>query len=298
MLEAWDQRPDHARRYQDRMRRVLAHIDAHPDGDLSVAALSAVAAFSPFHFQRQFAACFGIGVQRYVQLVRLKRASWRLAFRDGQSVLEVALDSGYAGPEAFARAFRQRVGQSPTAFRDAPDWKAWTTATAPLDHARRQAMTIDFTDDAVRIVDFAQTPVAVLTHRGDPATIGDSVRRFIAWRKAVGLVPPASATFNRFFGDPDQKATDFRLDLCAARRGPVAPNDAGVVEDMLPATRCAVLRQVGGSDLKPAIGFLYRDWLPRSGEEAGDAPLFVERVRFFPDVAEHGAIADVYLPLR
>lgn len=35
---------------------------------------------------------------------RLKRASFRLAFRDERSVLEVALDSGFEGPEAPIKA--------------------------------------------------------------------------------------------------------------------------------------------------------------------------------------------------
>lgn len=48
--------------YQDRMRRVLDHIDRHLDGDLDLDGLSAVAAFSKFHFHRQFSATFGLSV--------------------------------------------------------------------------------------------------------------------------------------------------------------------------------------------------------------------------------------------
>ena len=57
--------------YQDRMRRVLEHIDRHLDDDLDLDSLSAVAAFSKFHFHRQFTATFGVSVHRYVQLARL-----------------------------------------------------------------------------------------------------------------------------------------------------------------------------------------------------------------------------------
>lgn len=42
--------------------------------------LSHVAAFSTYHFHRQFSALFGIGVVKCVQLRRLKRASYQLAF--------------------------------------------------------------------------------------------------------------------------------------------------------------------------------------------------------------------------
>ena len=42
---------------------------------------------------------------------------------------------------------------------------------------------------------------------------------------------------------------------------------------MIPGGRCAVLRVVGNTDnLEPAALYLYRDWLPASGEEARDFP--------------------------
>ncbi|CUS43475.1 Transcriptional regulator, AraC family [hydrothermal vent metagenome] len=44
-----------------------------------------------------------------------------------------------------------------------------------------------FTTNDVTIRDVAPTPVAIMEHRGDPATIGATIQRFIAWRKGVGL---------------------------------------------------------------------------------------------------------------
>ena len=102
--------PSAAQIYARRLQRVLRHIDEHLDDELSVEVLSGVAAFSKYHFHRQFAEVYGIGVARYVQLLRLKRAAYRLAFRRKEAVLQIALDSGYEGPEAFARAFKRMSG--------------------------------------------------------------------------------------------------------------------------------------------------------------------------------------------
>src|SRR5690606_40690953 len=67
----------------------------------------------------------------------------------------------------------------------------------------------------------------------------------------------------------------------------------------IPAGRCAVLRHVGSDNtLGESIRWLYSDWLPQSGESLRDFPLFLRRVRFFPDVPEHEAISDIYLPLE
>jgi len=286
--------------YHARMRRVLVFIDAHLEEDLSVAAVSDVAAFSPHHFQRQFSSLFGISVGRYVQLKRLKRAVYRLAFREGHSVLEIALDSGFEGPEAFSRAFRRHLDQSPTGFRKTPRWEPWHAAQTPLTQARNQTRSQTFAETDVRILDFPETSVAVMSHEGDPAQIGDAVRRFIAWRKAAGLPPKISATFNIFHSDAEAEEPEpTRIDLCAATNRPVASNDAGVVAGVIPAGRCAVLRQIGDSDdLSAAATWLYGRWLPESGEEPRDFPMLAQRISFFPDVPEHEAVTDLFLPLR
>ncbi|TFI56946.1 helix-turn-helix domain-containing protein [Sphingomonas parva] len=287
-------------RYQDRMERVLDHVDRHLDGDLDLATLAGVAAFSPCHFHRQFSAVFEVSVHRYVQLARMKRASYRLAFRDRDSVTAIAMEAGYDAPDAFARAFRKRIGQLPSAFRRSPDWETWHAALGPLTEARSKRMQTSFSADQVTIRDTPPVPVAVMEHRGDPRTIGATIQRFIAWRKAQGLGPRVSTTWNIFHSDPRTAAPeDYRLSLCAGTDRPVAPNEAGVAPGLIPGGRCAVLPVTGSSDdLEPAALFLYRDWLPASGEEPRDFPLYCRRIAFFPDVPEHEAVTELYLPLK
>ncbi len=48
--------PDIPTAYAKRFDSVLAYIDGHLEGDLSVKTLSEVAHFSAFHFHRQFTA--------------------------------------------------------------------------------------------------------------------------------------------------------------------------------------------------------------------------------------------------
>lgn len=152
----------------------------------------------------------------------------------------------------------------------------------------------------VKVVQFPETKVAVLEHRGDPRRIGDSVRKFIAWRKENGLPPRLSATFNLLHDNLEEVAPeDFRMGLCAATDREVKENPHGVVGGTIPGGRCAVLRHTGSDDtLGASVRYLYAEWLPTSGEEPRDFPLFLQRVRFFPDVPEHEAVTDVLLPLK
>jgi len=286
--------------YHARMQRVLHHIDRHLDDDLDLDALSRVAAFSKFHFHRQFMATFGLSVHRYVQLARMKRASFRLAYRDAQSVTEIAMDAGYEAPDAFARAFRQRFGQSPSTFRKSPDWEPWLSALGPLDNARSKLMQKTFTRDDVTIRDVSATPVAIIEHRGDPATLGASIQRFIAWRKAAGLHPRTSPTFNVWRSERRPAAPeDYSVDLCVGTGLPIEADGDGVKAGEIPGGRCAVLRVVGDThNLEPAALYLYREWLPASGEEARDFPIYCQRLSFLPEVPEHEAVAAVFLPLK
>ncbi|MEY2883994.1 MAG: hypothetical protein RL490_1718 [Pseudomonadota bacterium] len=285
-------------RYRERLLRVLDHIDAHLDDDLDIATLAGVAAFSRFHFHRQFTACFGLPVQRYIQLARLKRASFQLAFREQQPVTAIALDAGYDAPEAFARAFRKRLGQTPSAFRTDPAWQPWLTALQPLSDARTQHMTAFDTAD-VSIVDFPETAILAMPHHGDPATIGATIQRFIAWRRAARLPPASCATFNIFHSDPlTTAAADYRLDIAVATNRAIDLTGTDMQAGVIPAGRCARLRITGsGDNLEPAASWLYGVWLPASGAELRDFPFFCQRVSFFPDVPEHLAVTDLFVPL-
>ncbi|GGF12074.1 transcriptional regulator [Aliidongia dinghuensis] len=288
--------------YQARMRRVLDFIDRHLDGDLDLEAVSGVAAFSKFHFHRQFTATFGLTVHRYIQLARMKRASHRLACIDAQSVTDIAMDAGYDAPDAFARAFRQRFGQSPSSFRKSPDWAPWLAAFGPLDNARSKLMHTTYTRDDVTIRDVPPTAVAIMEHRGDRATLGETFQRFNAWRKAAGLSPETSPTFMIFRSEriPAVPA-DYSMDICVGTDQPIAANDVQVKAGVIPGGRCAVLRAVNGAsnNLEPEGLFLYRDWLPASGEEVRDFPIHSKRwLSFFPDVPVHEVVAELFLPLK
>ena len=286
--------------YHARMIRVLDHIDAHLDDELDLDRLSSVAAFSKFHFHRQFRALFGLPVHLYVQLVRMKRASWRLAFRDGESVTGIAMDARYEAPDAFARAFRQRFGQSPSAFRKSPDWERWLSALGPLETARKTLMSIIYTIADVEIRTVAATPIAVMQHRSDPALLGQTIRRFIDWRRSHGLPPSKAPTFTIWHGDPRTPGPDgVRIDLAVGIDRPERLAGEAISASEIPGGRRAVLRVVGSSDdLEAPASWLYGEWLPQSGEEAADLPLYCQRVSFFPDVPAHEAVTDLFLPLK
>lgn len=288
----------HADQYQSRMMRTLRYIDQHLADELTLEILSEVAAFSKFHFHRQFSALFGISVHHYIQLGRFKHASYRLAFRMSDPITDIAYDCGYAAPESFSRAFRERFGQTPSNFRKQPRWLDWQDAFQPRQEADH--MEQNFCPEQVNVIEVTDTTIALLEHRGDPALIGDTVRQFIAWRKKASLPPKSSATFNIWYDDPEiTPPAEFRLGLGAATRKRITTNNEGVVPSVIPGGRCAILRVVGSDkNVRSAAKYLYREWLPASGEELRDFPPYCQRIAIMPDVAEHEAITNIFIPLQ
>lgn len=281
-------------RYQQRFDAVLAYIEGNLEGDLSVDTLSAVAHFSAFHFHRQFSAYVGVPVARYVQLMRLRRAAHRLLGEPRHSVLEAALAAGFESPEAFSRAFRRAFGQAPGRFRRQPDWQVWNTVFAIPYFSRSITM-------QVRIVEFAAVRLAALEHRGPPNQVSETVHRFIDWRASSGQSPVASSrTFGIPFNNPDTIAPeDFRFAVCGEMDQALAANAQGVHELSLPAGRCAVVRHVGSPDhIGETIYPIYRDWLPSSGEELRDQPLFFHYLSVYPQTPLQQWQTDIYVPLR
>lgn len=277
-----------------RMQRVLDHIHDNLGEALTLDRLSAMAALSKFHFHRRFAEWTGLPVGQYVQAARLKQAAFRLAYRGTASIAEIALDCGYQSPEAFARMFKQQTGQTPTGFRAAPRWQGWRGSDRRTSTPWRGR----FGPEAVSIVTFPGTRLAVLSHDGPPETAGETIRRFIAWRRTMRLRPGTSATFNIF--DPlPEAAGGYRLVLGAATHRAVADSEAGIGIRTIPAGRCALLRLTGSDDdLGPALAYLAGDWLRHSGAAARNCPPFAQRRSLFPDVPEGQAETDIYLPIR
>jgi AraC family transcriptional regulator len=280
--------------YAKRFNQVFDYIERHLDDPLTVEQLSAVAHFSPYHFHRQFADYCGMPVGRYIQLMRLKRASYRLAFNPLEKIIDIALDAGFQNPESFSRAFKHAFGLTPSQFRKQPAWTDWHQRIPKQKHTRTQAMN-------VKIVDFPETQVAMLAHHGESERVNETAARFIEWRKATGLSPVAtSRTYGIAPHDPaTTKAEDFRFDVCGTVVAPIQKdNPFGVTNGTIPGGRCAVVRHHGSHDSLSESGrYLYRDWLPASGEELRDFPLYFHYLNLVHEVAVHELLTDIYLPL-
>ena len=153
----------------------------------------------------------------------------------------------------------------------------------------------------VKIVNFEETMVAALEHCGAPELVNDSAKLFIEWRKESRRSPvKTSKTFGIAYDDPDRtEPAAFRFDICGSVTAEVPANRQGVVNKVIPGGRCAVLRHFGSHDrIGESAFYLYREWLPASGEGLRDFPLFFQYLNLIPETPEHELVTDIHLPLK
>jgi AraC-like DNA-binding protein len=99
-----------------RMLRARDAIDGSYAEPLDVPTLARIAHVSEAHFIRTFRATFGETPNRYLQRRRVERAMWLLRSTD-RSVTDICMDVGFTSLGTFSRAFRDIVGEPPSAYR-------------------------------------------------------------------------------------------------------------------------------------------------------------------------------------
>jgi AraC family transcriptional regulator, regulatory protein of adaptative response / methylated-DNA-[protein]-cysteine methyltransferase len=78
--------------------------------------LAAVAGYSPAHFQRVFKRAVGLSPAAFARALRIERAAEALSA--GERVTDAVYDAGFGAPSRFYEAAGERLGMSPSAWRD------------------------------------------------------------------------------------------------------------------------------------------------------------------------------------
>jgi AraC family transcriptional regulator len=96
--------------------RAIERLRSDSDADVSLAALATDAGLSRFHFCRAFKESTGLSPHAWLRQYRLEQAMNMLRDTDA-SVASVAAALGYSSQTAFAAAFRNLTGETPSDWR-------------------------------------------------------------------------------------------------------------------------------------------------------------------------------------
>ena len=99
-----------------KLRQLTEWMSEHVGEDLNLDRLAAQVGLSKFHFHRLFKTAMGVSPSRHHINLRMNVAR-QLLRETKKSVVDVALDVGYANPSHFAKLFRRETGLSPSDYR-------------------------------------------------------------------------------------------------------------------------------------------------------------------------------------
>ena len=280
-------KPLTAQDYTRRLSRVATYIYAHLDEPLDLEKLAEIACFSPFHFHRIYRAAMGETVAETVSRHRLQRAAMQLA-RGARPIADIARHAGYSSPAAFSRAFRAAYGRPPAAFR-AERLSSFTPVVTgsrgdpamPVEIKNRQPMRI-----------------AAVPHRGPPKDIGRAFERVVAWAGPRGITLPPSVGVALYLDDMSVVPPQDQRALAGLTVGADVVEDDVVTIAEVPGGRHAVLLFKGPyAQLHQAYNELFT-WLPASGEEPADRPMFEVNLNDPRSTPPAELLTEICLPLK
>lgn len=255
------------------LRRTLWLIETRLNDALTLEALARDLGVTPAWLTRAFAMATGRPLMRHVWARRLTEAARTLARPDPPSVLTVALDAGYASPEAFARAFRLAFGLSP---RDLI--ARGTTDGLPLTPALEYPMTDTMTLTPPTIAAMPDRRIAGTRRRFTIATRA-AIPGHWADHMAAGQSQPGADPL-RWYGVCASFDEDGGFDYIVGQEavsGQALP--AGWVTITLPAGNWARFRTTDHiSSMGAMWDAIYRDWIGSDRLTPRDGP----SVEYYP----------------
>jgi AraC family transcriptional regulator len=176
-------------------------------------------------------------------------------------IVQIATRAGYGSQAAFTRAFRTAYGTPPAAYR----------AASAASHV----------PGTVRLQTSPDIDVVARRHVGDYATVGTTFERLNTHAMGRGWVTDTSRYFGLYYDDPAATPRAvLRSDACLSAPAEFAGEGASEGDARLltiAGGRHAVLLHVGPyAELHRAYSWMYREWLPASGQEPANRPCVEE----------------------
>ena len=97
--------------------QLLFYINENYKNDITLTSIATELGYHPSYLSRYFKSCFGIGINQYVTVVRLKQAV--LLMQDGKnSITYCAFESGFNSMRTFYRAFFEEFRCTPREYTE------------------------------------------------------------------------------------------------------------------------------------------------------------------------------------
>src|SRR5947207_1257221 len=124
-------RPDEVGRDREAVAQAVKFIESADEAP-ALAEIAEAVGYAPHHFQRIFKRDLGVSPAEYARALRNRRTEAALKAND--RVTDAVYDAGYSGPSSFYSDAKERLGMTPSAWRDGGRGETirWTHFDSPL----------------------------------------------------------------------------------------------------------------------------------------------------------------------
>ncbi|PFD37747.1 AraC family transcriptional regulator [Bacillus thuringiensis] len=285
--------------YLRRIYKVQDYIELHIDNPLSIEKLADVAGFSKFHFHRIFKGIVDEPLSRYVNRLKLERATNLLTYRLDMTITDIAYHFGFTDSAVFSRTFKSHYGISPSQYRNDNSKNCKDVSeTSQYNECKKVRGNVEIvTADTIN--------VAYIRH------IGTYEELTIAFPEMIEKLFHYAALHNyhvfedtkvlTIYHDHHEFTEDYHLrtSLCVtiSDESTVETNDGGIM--VIPSGKYAVGHfEIFQDEYKGAWDFLYGEWLPNSGYKPRDLYPFEVYKNDPKQHPKHKHIVDIYVPIE
>ncbi|MGG0124709.1 AraC family transcriptional regulator [Bacillus paranthracis] len=285
--------------YVRRIHKVQDYIESNIDSSLSIEELADVAGFSKYHFHRIFKGIVDESLSRYVNRLKLERATNLLTYRSDMTVTDIAYHFGFTDSAVFSRTFKNYYGVSPSQYRNDNSKNCKDVRrTSQYNECKKVRGNVE-------IVTVDDINVAYIRHTGTYEELT------IAFPKMIEKLFHYAAKQNyhvfedtkvlTIYHDHHEFTEDYQLrtSLCITipDESAVETSDIGIM--VIPSGKYAVGHfEIFQDEYKGAWDFLYGEWLPNSGYKPRDAYPFEMYKNDPRQHPENKHIVDIYVPIE
>ena len=276
--------------YQKKINQVVEYINNHLDEKMDLKTLAEISNFSEFHFHRIFKAFLHEPLATYITRIRVETAAQLIRY-SGLSIETIAYNVGYETPSSLSKSFKQFYGISPTEYRINKNYFIM----------KKEELNPGLKLKAPKIVDMESKQAIYIRLMGayNELDFPGTFSKLWSFVKEHKLFSAGIEHIGIYHNDPKVTEADkLRSDVCLVIRKPAQPQgEIGVKE--IPGGKYAVFTYIGPySNLGIVYDTIYAEWLPTSGCELRNIPIFEKYYNDPTNTEPEKLKTEIYIPVQ
>jgi len=260
----------------------------------------------------------GESLYSYIIRIKLERSAAQLLYSSNKPITDIALDYGFADSAMFARSFKKYYGISATEYKR----KHSKISKAKSKISKENNANLEYNHEEnminrrhnkmqskcdVEVVSVDKMTVAYLRHVGTYEELGkvfgSMIARLGSWAGAQRIMDKDTKVLAVYHDNPNiTEESKLKTSICIT-----IPKDTKVDGDLGKMSLSSGKYAIGHFEIDDdkaqeqhgcAWQYMYGEWLPQSGYQPDDSPVFEVYVNDPNTHPERKHFVDIYLPVK